>query len=495
MAVLLLAGCSKGEPDLAARAPPRVATPVAFPIQESRVVVPVRARLADVTAAAERAIPRTLWSIDKSGITCIKGARAKIGGHRVKVTPDFRCTITGHVTRGPIRITGRGERLRLAMPVSAVISAQDVAGVLHESAKASAVVTADMRLGMAENWRPTADIDLAHEWKDPPHIDFLGQRIELASRADPKLKAVLDELERTLPAELAKFGLHREIEAAWRAGFTDISVNRANPQVWMRVTPIALGYGGHRVVGRDIEMVVALKATTEGFVGDRPKPPAPTPLPPPSQPGRATGLSLLLPIIADYRELEPIVLKALTKLNAKGIDLPEVGRVEATFHRVTIYPTEGGRVAVGVDAAVRPAGSSRRPVRGVVWLAAVPVNAPGATRIEWRDLEIVGETDRRALNLLLKLFRSQLVGDEVRNALALNLQGDYDKLLAKARAAVAAKQIGDVRLEATINKVAHGQLVAAGQGLFLPVTARGTAVLRYAPAPRANAERRATAGR
>ena len=489
---LLAAGCSKPEPDLLALAPPRVTAPVELPIQESQIVVPVRAPLARITAAAEKAVPRTLWSIEQSGVVCIKASRLKVGGARLKVTPDFKCTITGQVTRGPLRITGRGQRLRLSMPVSAQLGARNVAGVLRETATASAVVTADIQLGVARDWRPTADVALAYDWKDAPHIDFLGRRIELASRADPKLRAVLDDLERTLPGELAKLDLRRSVEAAWRAGFTDISVNRANPPVWMRVTPKALGYGGHRVVGRDVEMVLALKATTEGFVGDRPDTPTPTPLPPPTRQGSSTGLRLLLPVIADYRELEPVVLKALTKLNAKGIDVPRVGRVEATFHRVTIYPTEGGRVAVGVEAEARRA-SSNRPVRGVVWLSAVPVNAPGATRIEWQDLQIVSQTDREALNLLLELFRAKLVGDEVRNALALNLQGDYDKLLAKARAAVAQKQIGDVRLEATIDEVTHGQLLAAGQGLFLPVTARGKAVLRYAPETRVAAKRTATA--
>lgn len=496
---LLAAGCSQGEPELVSLAPPRVTTPIVIQHEQSRVVVPVRAPLSRLTAATESALPRTLWEIEKSGVACIRAARVKLGDRRIKITPDLKCTITGKVTRGPVRLVSAGKarqnRLRLVMPVNAQLGARNVAGFLRETADASAVVTADIDVGVAPDWRPTATVRLAYDWKDPPHIDFLGQRIDLTSKADPRLRAVLDKLERQIARDLAQLDLRRVVDAAWRAGFTDISVNRANPPVWMRVTPVALGYGGHRVTGKDLELTLALAAKVEGFVGDRPDRPVPTSLPPPSRMGSATGLQLSLPVVADYRELEPIVLKALTKLNAKGIDLPSVGRVEARFHQATIYPTEGGRVAVGIEADVRRAGSSRRPLRGVVWLSAVPVNAPGATRIEWQDLKLEARTDRGSVNLLLELFRSRLVGEEVRQALALNLQGDYDKLLVKARAAIAQKQIGDVRLAATIDEVTHGQLVVAGQGLFLPVTARGAAVLRYAPELRVARPAQARAGR
>lgn len=251
--------------------------------------------------------------------------------------------------------------------------------------------------------------------------------------------------------------------------------------MWIRVTPQRLGYGGYRVVGQDVELTLAMVATTEGYVGDRPEPFAPTPLPPPSLATPATGLRVRLPVVADYRELEPVVLKALTKLNVRGIDLPALGRVEAAFLRATIYPTEGGRLALGVETEAPLPASRGAPVGGSVWLAAVPVNAPGATRVEWRDLEMTARTDRRGLNLLIELFDSPAVREEIRAALALNLEGDYQQLLAKARAAIADKPVGDVVLAATIDEVTHGQLMVAGQGLYLPVTARGHAVLRVPP--------------
>jgi hypothetical protein len=480
-----LAGCSGSQPEPDALAPPRVATPIDLPLEQSLVVVPVRIPLSQLTRAAEAAIPRTLWAIDKPGVACIKAARARIGAKRVKLTPDIKCTLVGTATRGPVTVRsagpGGGNGVRLYMPVNAQIGARNVAGVLKETAHASAMVTADIDFGIIGDWKPSASVRLSYDWRDPPHIEILGQRIDLTSPADPRLQAMLLELERKLPQELDRLDLKRVVQTAWRAGFTNISVNRDNPPVWMRVTPTALGYAGHRIVGDELELRVALAATTEGFVGERPDKPIPTPLPPPSRPGEASGLRLSLPIVVDYRELEPIVLRALTRLNSKGIVLPGLGRVEARFLSATIYPTEGGRVAVGIKAEAWLAKRGGRPVRGVAWLSAIPVNAPNSARIEWQDLQVAAQTDRPDLNLLTALFGSDLVREELRRALALNLEGDYAKLLGKARAAIANKQVGDMQLVATIHSVSHGQLVAAGQGLFLPVAASGAATLRYAP--------------
>ena len=40
--------------------------------------------------------------------------------------------------------------------------------------------------------------------------------------------------------------------------------------------------------------------------------------------------------------------KALGKLSRKGIPIADIGRVQPTFGKPTLYATEGGRVAVGL---------------------------------------------------------------------------------------------------------------------------------------------------
>src|SRR5690606_4796853 len=124
--------------------------------------------------------------------------------------------------------------------------------------------------------------------------------------------------------------------------------NRERPPVWMRVTPQRLGFGDYRVRGGMLEMMIAAEAVTETFVGDRPDAPGPTPLPPPVQGIAERGLRFHIPVLADYAQLEPVVERALGKLAKKGITLPALGPVDAEFGKVTIYATEGGRIAVGI---------------------------------------------------------------------------------------------------------------------------------------------------
>lgn len=116
------------------------------------------------------------------------------------------------MTRGPVRLGGEGQRLRLSLPVTAQLGARTLAGSLRETAQASAVITANITLGVAGNWQPTAKVRLAHDWIDPPHIDILGQRVDLTSRADPRLRVLLRDVERTLPQQLARVDLRRVVE-------------------------------------------------------------------------------------------------------------------------------------------------------------------------------------------------------------------------------------------------------------------------------------------
>lgn len=65
----------RGERDAGTLAPPRVDTPIVIPVEQSVLVVPVRTRLAPIAAFAAQSIPRTLWAIDKRGVSCVQAAR------------------------------------------------------------------------------------------------------------------------------------------------------------------------------------------------------------------------------------------------------------------------------------------------------------------------------------------------------------------------------------------------------------------------------------
>ncbi len=475
---LIAAGCSRqgGNP-----APPRVDTAAQLPSETSTIVVPVSAPLADIEAAIDRETPHRLWRIDQHQDRCVAARHVNLGIAKVKIVPDLGCRIVGEVVRGPITLAGSGATLRITMPVHASIAARKVGGVVSKTATGDAIVHATARLSIAGDWRPAAKVTIDYDWSTPPGIDFLGRRIEFVDTADQRLKPVIADLEHSLPAQLARLDLRDKLAGAWRQGFTSLSLNRADPPAWMRITPKRLGFGGYRVGGRKLEMVLAAEAVTETFVGERPVDPAPTPLPPPSPAIGARGLQFFIPVLADYAQLEPVVQRTLRKRAAKGISLKGVGPVDAEFGKVTVYATTGGHLAIGVATKVKAKSHAWIATRGTIWLTALPYNAPGSQLVRARDVAIASDTDSHVANLLVALFNDTSVRDSIRDALSHDFSTDYAKVLGSARKAIDARREGDFVLSATVSEVHNGEIRVTGKGLFLPVRAAGAAAISYRP--------------
>ncbi|MBS0480314.1 MAG: DUF4403 family protein [Proteobacteria bacterium] len=488
---LLLAACSHDAGDI----PRRVDTAPDLPRLVSTIVVPVSARLADLAAEINRATPQTLWTIDKREAACVPAQRitacaikrkdgsCRIGIKKLKVTPNLSCRIVGQAVRGPIRLSGNGSVLTLTLPVRATVSAQDIGHVIkRETATGAANVRATVRLSLARDWNPTATVRIAYDWTNPPGIDIFGKRIVFVETADARLASVIAGLERSLPKQLAKLHVRDRVSAAWRQGFAVIQLNREHPPVWMRTTPQALGFGGYRVRGGDLLLDIQARTLAETFVGDRPSAPAPTPLPAPASGLGQQGLAFNIPVLAQYDQLEPVVLRALEKRAAKGISLPKLGAVDTEFGKVTIYATEGGRLAVGVWVKAKLRSGLIGETRGEVWLSGLPVNEENSERIRITDLKIATRTNSKTVNMLIALFDDPQTIDAIRTALTEDFAKDYARVLAAARTAIASRREGDVLLSANINKVTHGKIMVTGKGLFLPVQAYGTATIAYRPA-------------
>ena len=477
---VLLSACTKGGDS---GPPPRATDTIEVPPQDSVIAVPVTADLAGLAAALEREVPRTLTTIDKPDQVCVASKKVKVAFVKLK-TPTLKCDIVGTVTRGPFRFVGRGQTIMASFPVHAVVHARDIGGVLkQETATADATASARIHVTLDESWNPHGTIDLKYAWTDAPHVEFLGQRIEFTQQADEKLGKVVARLERRLPAELGKLKLRDQIAKLWAKAFTSLELNHANPPVWMRITPQELQYGGYTLSGTQLSLRLGMKARTETFVGDRPADPPATRLPPMARldekPGR---LAFFIPVIADYKQLEPVVAEALVKRQARPFPLPGIGPVMARFGKVEVYGTTGGKVAAGVTFTATAQDRDYGSATGMVWLTGVPVNQPGSRKVTFSDLSVRGDTNRKSANLLLKLAGSPGFSQTIANALAQNFDEDYGELMSKITRAIADKREGDLVIRAKIDEVTTGRLKAAGQGLYLPVWGKGTASITL-PSP------------
>lgn len=477
-ALLLGAGCSHS---VRSPAPPRVDTAPDFPLQTSSIVVPISGSLDDLQRALERAIPQRLWSIDRQLDSCVAAKRVDLGIAKVKVLPKLGCRIVGDVRRGRLVLGGRGDRLTITMPIHATIAAKKVGGIASKTATGDAIVHAVARLSVVGNWTPSATVAIDYDWTTPPGIDFLGQRIEFATKADARLKPVIAKLERTLPQELDKLKLRDKLASAWKQGFTALQLNRERPPAWMRITPKQLGVGGYSIDRRALTLTLSADALTETFVGDRPADPVATPLPPPARTIGQRGLNFFIPVLADYAQLEPVVRRALLKRAEKGITLAGVGPVDVEFGKVTVYATTGGHLAVGVVAKARARQNALLATKGEVWLTAIPYNLPGSQLVRVRDVTIATDTDSQITNLLIALFKDGSIRASIAQGLSHDFAPDYAKVLTAARRAIGSRREGDFVLSADVTRVENGTLAVTGKGLFLPVRAVGQASIAYRP--------------
>lgn len=479
IAMALLTGCSGHK---TAGAPPRTTDTAPNPQEASVISVPIDADPAILGRVLEQEVPRNLWSIDRHSKRCIAPQKVKIFGAKLNVTPPISCTIVGQVTRGPIHLRGVGKEIVADIPLHATISARDIGGVLKgETATGAAMAHAHIVLDIRPDWTPTGKVRLSYDWTTPPGIDFLGQRITFTDQADAKLQPVKRRLEQTLPRELARIDLRRDAEQLWRKSFTSVLLNEKNPPVWMRVTPRRLVYGSYGFSDGRMRLYLALEAVTETFVGNRPTEPAPTPLPPLAKARTDGQLRFVSPVIADYAQLEPVILRALAKRAQRPFILPAIGPVIARFDKVTAYGTDNGRIAVGLTLAAKPVSGSLGETKGQVWLTARPVNAAGSPQVEFRDLQVTGDTDGVGGDLLIQLGNSPGVSSQIAASLTQNFANDLDELLGKIRKAIDTVHEGDFVLRGRVDSYRIGQIHAYGNGLYLPVHMSGNARIGYRP--------------
>jgi hypothetical protein len=158
--------------------------------------------------------------------------------------------------------------------------------------------------------------------------------------------------------------------------------------------------------------------------------------------------------------------------------------VKVRFGPSTLYATDAGRLALGLE--IRARGPRQLlDTRGRIWLTARPETQPDSERLIVREIALAAHPgDDAQLPLLMAVAQSAEVKAALAEALAQDFTGDYTKLLGKVDQALADVKIGNFRLAMQLDRVRHGRAIVLGQGIYLPITASGTARLDYADQPR-----------
>lgn len=468
-ALLLLAGCSNAA-DPAGGGPPRASDPIIFPKETSQVAVDLKVDLAQLEAALEREVPRKLWQIDRPGSECVASKKVDLELFKIK-SPRIECHIIGTVTRGKLRLSGKGESLFVTLPVRGTIAARDVAGIFKgETATGAAEVTLALTLDLAPDWRLISTTRLDYRWTREPGIDFMGQRITFTSEADRELRPVKREVERIVARELARLPVRDTAAEGWKEAHRVFVLNRENPAVWGRMTPERFRFGGYAVEGRALTLRLGLDALLETFVGTKPERPAMGDLPALARREKSLPLSdLHVPVIADYAVLEPVIAEALAKRAQRPFVIPDYGSVTARFEDIRVYGTGEGRIAVSAQISATSDMAMIDKASGRIWLSARPLTQAGSRMVRFADVTITGSTDLVGEEFLFALANSPGFQDAITAALTQNFEKDFAELRGKIDRALAAPRGRLTDTRATILSLQTGEIRAHGQGLYLPV--------------------------
>ncbi|MEO0589367.1 MAG: DUF4403 family protein [Pseudomonadota bacterium] len=455
--------------------PPRVENDLKREVAQSVVVTRATAPIGAIRNKLETALPTTLVTLDKRLEECVPKQQVKALGIKLFKTPRLGCNLVGEITRGPITLGGSGSVLRARVPIEARIEVQDLGDIIkRETVTAAADVTVTARLGVGPDWSLNSELDLSYTWTTEPGIDVAGQRITFTGPADDALAKSLGDIERELEGEIRKVDLRSEIEKAWREGHDTVSINRENPPVWMRITPREVGAGSLSVSGSSIAAELMLGAALELMVGDRPEPAEPGPLGANVGVASPPGFDLSVPVLADYKELEPVILKALSKLSADELIGDDSAGIEAEFKSVELYATQNGRIAVGIEAQVVPTGQfSWARAGGTVWLTGEPMTRKGSEVLSIENLEVYGDMDRTAGDVLLGFLDRPVIKALIQDALITDFRKDYDEVVVKAEKGLKSVKVGTAQLSFDVEAFEHGAILVTGAGLYMPVKARG----------------------
>ena len=343
---------------------------------------------------------------------------------------DIDCAYSGSVERvAPISLHAERGRLVAATPLFGAISGQGIgrfARLLHGSAEGQMMVYASARPQLNRDWSVSLDMSEGFRWQEPPVLNILGFRVDMARYVAPKIEAQLARVRYDVEADLRVLDVKGKAEAAWHHAFANVKLSD-QPEVWLQTTPQTVAFSGLRAEGDVLEGSIEIAGNTTTSTGREPVANAPTPLPQlggeVSDPGR---FEIIVPIAVDYDAIERKVQDVLESQSEAHLSAQDI----------EIYPSSGNLVL-----GVRIGKSGEW-----VYLTAAPVVDAASGVLRFPDLTTSAiATDVAFDSGLLQSLREQL---------AVGYQAGVDQVVASANARLT-RPLGD-------GFRSEGQLTSAG---------------------------------
>jgi hypothetical protein len=472
------------EGPLAAPEPTKIQSKITLEDQTSTILIPVSGSLRVFENILNKDVPWRLVDINEPQKTCVKT--------RSKLLPRITCRLVGHVKSGRIKLTGSGQNLKISIPISTTIQAQNIGVIIkRQTATGSMVVVLNAKLGLRKDWRPTAKINADYRWGTKMGINVLGQRIDLSARVDPEIRKVIAQIERRLPQLIRTLSARKKAQAIWARGFTSARA-KSSPEIWVRFTPQQLGFAGYTVRNRQFIVNLAARAQAETIFGSRPKDPVVTPLPDLMASLPRTGIDVQVPVHIPYSVFREPVAQALQLGQWQTVKMQDGTPVQARFNDIEVFGTEGGKIAIGIGLTIEEPITWLGNVEGKIWIVARPRLDLGNKVVGISNLTVISRTNSKIFNTLVGAVSKDEIDKEFIQKIAYDFSQDYDDGIRKADDWLKAEPLEGFVFRGSLISADVLRMHILPDGLIVQARAKGDGRMTYAPneAARLIAERR-----
>lgn len=397
------------------------ATATPIETQPSTVGALVLIPLDQAIQAANAALPRTYSQDWTNG----PDQCARVLGVRVCVGTKYKYT----VSRGEIAIAPFGDNA-VKLSVDVALDGQggfrgDGARALGLDAKnfdAAAKVDIVLTPKIGPDWCPTIDVVASYNWTNNPRVEIVSRvNVDVSGQVNDAIGGKIPQISQAVQGSINCAQFKSQLASVYGNRTFPVEVTPGQ-NLHVNVEPLDFGFSGFNIDAEKIRLAALLTAKIE--LSGAPISPSTLPLPPlktieVSAPPR---IAIALPLRAPFSLLQSEAQKLVGGKTFEG-DTP-AGMVKATVSKVDIYPTSGGRIAVGIELDAKLPGKFL-DTKGTVFVVGTPV-MEGKTVVRLKDPTFTRILDNQVWSTLSTLFDSQIRG-ELDKGLRYNFSGDVEK--------------------------------------------------------------------
>ena len=381
LACLALAGCSRPV-ELTAK-PPESPDLQAIESGPAAVFVAEAVDLSRVEDQLGRVLTVDIANIARR----LRGAACTTTGSK-QVCLDAR--LAGRVVRdGKPQLGGTAHGLELRIPIRYELAAQPIGPGSATPITGKLVVVASFAVTMDERWQPTLKLDPVLKWPDGNKVKVLAGETSLQADVEPVLNAQLQRLQPSALAGLVPADLRQQVELAWRYLHYPLPLSH-DQQIWMRGTPLGLHFAGLKAAGTEQELRIVITARLQTFVGDRPAPLPPSPLPALGSGPEPAGGGIVLVSEVPFDALNADAARHLPAIPSRT-ETASASSAKIQVSALAFFPA-GKRLGLGVHLSLPATNGGWFNGHGIAYYMATPDMRPGSSQIVLNQCELFAST-------------------------------------------------------------------------------------------------------